>query len=356
MEKVCYLFLLTVLLGGCSTQKNNQDSYVVCDSIVYVSEFPEQLSLPEVQPLNIEIPGCVDVFNVDSVLICKFYRADYFWHLYSLNTLRPLGNILRNGNAKGELLDLPGSEMDFIKDDSLYCSFDDSNKSSIYSVNLTKTIETGQLSYTNEVLSSDHKFLWAYQLNDSSFFLIKSYRMFGRKRSMLTHGVERDVNPGNINEAIPQKECNAIAATSAVNAEKMMAVEAYLHLPQINLYSLSSPKNVTLSLKPELESYSHVDETSKRDWYSYCGSMRAYQNYFGVVYYEKPYKDEWFEKVHNSSILFFDWEGTPLLKVSVPFQATSFFIYGNSLYIFTSCGEEERIYKYACPSKLRLDA
>lgn len=354
MKHILNLFLLLILLGGCSTKENNERSFVKCDSVAYVSEFPDQVSLPRVKPLDLEIPGCVDVFNVDSVLICKYVDADYFWHLYSLNTLAPLGNILRKGNGRDEFLDLPGSEMDVIKNDSLFCSFDDSPKSSIYSINLSKTIETQKLSYTKKTVPLERGFMWGYQLTDSAYFLITSYKGMGRSRCVLTNGTERVVNPGNISEAVPKEELDVIAAVSAVNAEKMMVVEAYRHLPQINLYSLSSSKNLTISLKPELESYSQLDNMSKRKWYSYCGNVRSYQNYFGVLYFDMPYKDELSEVGSKSSILFFDWDGKPLLKVDVPFQATSFFIYRNMLYVYSSCDETEKLYKYVCPKKLQF--
>lgn len=56
----------------------------------------------------------------------------------------------------------------------------------------------------------------------------------------------------------------------------------------------------------------------------------------------------------KSELQFFDWSGRPLLRLKLPFLASSFHISGDRyVYVFSSLSENESLYKYDCGEALR---
>ena len=93
----------------CQLSTGNQNSYV-CENVKYITEFQKEIELPLKNPEKICLDGCLDIFNVDSLLICKMQGGDYFWKVYNLNNNRSLGPLLRKGHAENEFIEIPVSE------------------------------------------------------------------------------------------------------------------------------------------------------------------------------------------------------------------------------------------------------
>lgn len=125
-----------------------------------------------------------------------------------------------------------------------------------------------------------------------------------------------------------------------------MVAEAMIRMNQINLYDIHGNVSRTLIFQDAPQGVNEVEQLGKRNRYKYFGPIIAKNNYFGALYYNIHLKDYYERKGAQSSILFFDWEGNPLIKVEIPYQAENFFVWKNNLYVFANDAEEEAIYKY----------
>lgn len=343
--KNCLFIISLILFVGCHPDKKD---YIKCGEVRFVESFPEEVELAEVNPLPIDLTGCLDVIHADSLLICKMGSDDYFWKILSLNSFRSLGLYARKGHGHEEFEMMPSSEFVRVSDDSVYCDIFDSNSQTLYQCNLTESINKDRLVFHNKKkFGGMNNICNIISLSDSTYYVVKYHNNCGFIRLILTtDGTEKIVECGNLNK-IAAKEINVLSASRTVNIEKKKAVEAMLRFAQINLYSFDEKVNLTLSMEPDLKGLSYTEILQKQERKKYFGSIYSTDKWFGVLYYNMSLKKFFIDAGEKSYILFFDWSGNPLLRIKVPYIATSFFLYKDYLYIFSNAMEEERMYKYS---------
>lgn len=347
MKKYIFLLLLP-LLFSCSEEA--EPVYMKCGTVEYVDEFPKTLDIKEadLKQLNIDLSGCVDFFLADNLLICKFTEQDYFWHVYSLKDLSMVGKLLRKGHGRHETMFVPGSEFVNISDSAVTCDFL-SDENDFLRCNLTKSIATGQLC-VDEINTGakldDASYISA--LKDSAYFVI-NYNGLGRRREILKGGHAKEIgNIGNLNKVQVSEDANTIAFVTYVNKQKGMVAEAMLCLNQINLYSLldSAHQNKTICLGKELMNVSKIDNMSRRKRKWTLSKVKSYSDYFAVLY-QNATERELYDSDRESFLLVFKWDGTPVLKIRIPFMASSFGISDTGdIYIFDNYGKYEKLYLY----------
>lgn len=341
-----YLFIISMILFvGCSPDKKD---YIECGEIRFIDSFPKELELAEIEPLPIDLTGCVDILQADSLLICKMENSDYFWKILSLNSLQLLGSYARVGHGHEEFEVMPSSEFIHMVNDSIFCDIFDSNSQTLYRCNLTESVNRNELIFCNKKkLGSVNNICNIIALSDSTYYTVKYHNNCGFMRSILAaNGAEKIIECGNLNK-VTAEEINVLSASRTINIEKKKAVEAMLRFSQINLYSLDKEANLTLSMEPNLKSLSSTESLLKIQRKKYFGSIFSADKWFGTLYYNMSLKNFFTGVGENSYILFFDWDGNPLLRIKIPYIAISFFIYNDYLYIFSNAMEDEKMYKYS---------
>lgn len=348
--KYSVILLISILFVGCKSDKKD---YIRCDEVRTILSFPEEIELKNPSVVPVDLTGCVDIIQADSLMICKKEDGEYFWEIYSLNTMKSLGEYIRKGHGRNEFEWAPSSENAYYKGDTLYCDILKSSSGKLYACNLTATVQNRKLSLSEKFGCSAYGEMFnVVELGDSSYFCVKCHDMGSFLRSVISaNGGERVLERGNLNK-MKADDLNVLSAFRIVSAAHKKVAEGMLRFPQINLYSLDSDKNMTLSLESELYSISSVEDQSKSSRKKYFGAMQSTEDWFGALYYGIPFKDIYEGSDQGSSILFFGWDGTPVLKAHLPYIATSFFVYDKKLYVFTNCGEKESLMIYDCPSVL----
>ena len=126
-----------------------------------------------------------------------------------------------------------------------------------------------------------------------------------------------------------------------------------LRLNQINLYSFDGTFNKTLCVGDALMDANAVDKSgdsmfSRGSMLKCFGGVVSYSDYFVALYHGISYKD--YENSDNKStcsLMVFDWDGNPILKINVPFTITSYGISKDGyLYFSRNNTETEQILKY----------
>jgi hypothetical protein len=347
-------FLCVILLLSCNKHHEAVNSKI--KEVKYIKEFPRKFDLPNIEPVNIDLMGCVDFFIADTLVIFKLFNMNHFWDIYSLNDFKFKGSFCKKGNGPNEYLDMFSDEMIIKTDSALYCNLKYYPTNKMYKVNMTKTLEDGRIS-KNEIITlpENEQNVKSIQLNDSTFFLV-SVTSNGFSRKLLQK--DSIIIPDNlkaINDVRIKNDVNSLSAGRSFNIKQKKVAESMLRLNQVNLYSWQDDYNILLCVGDHLSNVTEIDNTSKWELNKYYGATFSTEKYFAALYYDLNYKD--FQtgnsETSKTSIHFFDWNGNPILELSISTIVDSFSIIDDKvLYVLSTRGEFEKLYAYDIESYL----
>lgn len=348
--RIIYVFISITLLVGCNSDK---EKYISCDNVSTIEGFPIEVNLEPTKPLDINLNGCVEVIHIDSIMIFKTPNASHYWNVYSLEKLTSLGKLLPKGHGHEEFSNMPISELLHRKTNGLMCDFWNPDSKTLYKCNLTQSIAAKQAVYENtSKINVDGDCTGVYQINDSSYFIIQPNLYRGYHRNIYRNGKVEPVSIGNLNEVLVDEDINVVSSINTVNLRHQKVAEAMIRLNQINLYSIGNKDNVTLVIGSQQQSIVSIENQRKYKQRKYFGNMDSNDDYFAALYLDMPLDTYFKGEGKDCSILFFDWNGTPLLKIILPILASGFFIHEEWLYAFVSQEESERLYRYNISSLL----
>lgn len=352
-----FIFVIMSLISttfflSCSSYQNER--YLAFDNVVFIRDFPCNIQLDKVSPIDVDLMGSVDMISKDSIVIFKYLNMDYYWKVFSLNTFKSKGEYLFHGIGPDEFTNLSSNE--YFSNDGNVCQFWDPNQKKMYCIDMKKTLDNCVLnidtvinlpikSYTPNCIQIDDSLYFVVQGNGDSYY-----------RSIFVNDKIHELEYLKpLNNVKIQNDINSISGVRVCNKSKGIIVEGMLHLNQINLYSMySSAISKTICVGEELSNVIEVDNTQKKQWTKYYGSIITDDNYFAILYYNTSRKNFFLGKMDKVDIQFFNWDGEPLLNVSVPYSVTSFFINQNKyLYVLSTNAEAELLYKYDISSVLR---
>ena len=125
--------------------------------------------------------------------------------------------------------------------------------------------------------------------------------------------------------------------TVALSPSRKMIAEVYNLYPQINIYSISDNRATTITQYGKIADYKkYLGKSSETPQPIYRG-VRGYEDFFVV---NKIGENE------STELQFFDWDGNPLVAVTIPSTVTSFDINFNSGTLLTVDFTKDIIKKY----------
>ena len=352
--KLMYVILTSLLfIVGCSSSHDEQK--LQCNEVEFIKGFPKDISLEKMAPLPLDLAGCVEIYGIDSLLICRIPEGEYLWKVYSLHDLRFLGNLFGRGHGHNEFVESFMPDMSICTDSALFCEFWSFSNGGWYRCNLTESLRSKEIVWDREKLFQNSDLIHTnIYLDDSTFFMVRYNNYVGYIRSLCINGSIQDMDyVGNLNTLYAEEDINTLSAVRCVNRKRMMVAEGMLRLNQINLYSLNSDSSKTLCVGDYLMDVVDTDKSPKIKRHKYYGYIVSYEDYFVALYNDVSY-ESYFKGDGDSQLQFFTWDGKPLLCIKLPCFVTSFFISkGRYLYIFSNGGEEEMMYKYDCGELLQ---
>ena len=346
--KIKYKNILLLSVVALFLSCSSDGEKYACIETKRIDEFPKEMYLSNPENVPLDMQGCVDILAVDSLLINKMGTGTYFWKVYSLNSHRFLGRLLRKGHGRNEIANMPSSELLEKTDSALLCNFWDSSSQSYIKCNLTKSLECGQEYFDGQTKCSYQDGICNIcQLDDTSFFVVSNHQYSGIVRALIKGDIKQEIQGlGNLND-YSTVDFSILSATRCINKKKGLVAEAMLRLNQINLYSLyGKEKSVSIAIDGELQKVQSVVGKPSKMRKKYFGAIKGYDNCFIALYYNESLIDYFTDKVKESDLLCFDWDGNPLLKVKVSGQVTNFFIYNKKIYVFSNSGKLEKLEAY----------
>lgn len=343
-KNVLTLIVCSFVLQACDDFVSQHLSF---DDVTYVSDFPKRVELDEGNLIDLDLMGCVDFFGNDSVLVFKMMGLEKHWKVCSIFDLSEGMELLKKGNGPDEFVNMPGDE--YFRQDENVCQVWSSDDRKIYQIDFSASLKEGNLHLdTTFRVPIDEMVLNCASINDSSFFTVL-YQFNSYRRCLLKEGDLQDLEHLKvINDVHIYKDLNSMAAIRRYEKSQNKVVEALLHLNQINLYSLDDETFAkTICVGKSLTDLGRIDNSSKRSWVKYYGDVFTTSEYFAALYFNASRKEFLSGKVQETDIQVYDWDGNPLLNITVPYQIESFFIHRNKdLYVLSTKGEEERLFKY----------
>lgn len=320
-----------------------------CQETRIISDFPVNINLDKGHLLPVNPYGCVDFIGVDSLVIFKIYNGDYLWNVVNLNNTEAKCNLFSLGHGENEFTALPISERAFVTDSALYCDFYSPEQNTFYRCNLSKSFDLhSPCLEIKEDVGSFETFQTLYRLQDNTFFAVRYIGHNGYSRGILNRDgfIECD-GLGNLNKMTVEENINTLSSVRCVNQSVNTVVEAMIRMHQINLYSISDGKSLTLSVDGELQDAKEIDQTSKSLLKKGFGNVSCYDDYFMAVYVNSSLVDFLKASEGQSQLLVFDWDGVPLARISLPHMAANAYIYDNHLFVLTTDGD---FYQYDKPA------
>ena len=346
MRKTFVLLSVVSLFVSCSSDDASK-KYLQCGEVEYVSDFPKVFEIKALERLDLDLTGCVNFFIADTLLVCEYPEKDLYWEVHSLNDLSLKGRIISKGHGHNEFSNMPTSiDTDVKRDSGIYCNLFCS-EDKFYQCNISESLE--------DTVSSLREFHVKAKLGDASSineisdseYFILNYMGQGYKRMLLKNGTVKELeNIGNLNDVRMKKDINVVSSVRCFNKQDRLVAEAMLRLNQINLYSLDGKPGKTLCVGDEQMSLTEADETPKSSSNKMFGCIQACGDFFVAAYHDIYYND-YFEGKGKTNLMFFDWQGSPLLRINMPFVATSFAVSDDMVvYLLESNTKNEAVYKY----------
>lgn len=353
ITKIVSLIGVCFFLGCCN---HLPESYMCFEDVENIT-FTRTVDVSEKDLQNVctGIEGCSNMFIYDSLLVCAFTGADYYWKIYSLNDNQFKTWLIRKGHGHNEFSSPPSSLTFKCDDKNLYCEFM-TNKNHLYRCNLTQSLLLGNDSITDITPNVEMQSCrWMSRLDDSIYYysdLLLGYNKYNRK--LLSGNSFQDISGiETLNDFRVENDINTISYLYSLSPDHQRIAEAMLRLNQINLYSFDGTFKKTLCIGDALMDVNAVDKSgtsmfSRGSMLKCFGGVVSYSDYFVALYHGVSYKDyETSDDKQTCSLMVFDWDGNPILKVNVPFTITSFGISKDGyMYFLRNNTETEQILKY----------
>lgn len=198
-----------------------------------------------------------------------------------------------------------------------------------------------------EEMKSSDNFQTLYKLPEGDFFAVMRIANHGFRRGIWKEGHFSECKGlGNINDMTVKEDINTLASVKCMSPSSDKVVEAMIRMHQINLYSVSENKSLTLSVNGKLQDVKNIDGASRRFLKKGFGNVTPYPDYFIAVYINASMGDFFKGSSGQSQLLAFDWKGTPLAKITVPHTVANAYIYDGKLFVLTT---NEEFYQYDAP-------
>jgi hypothetical protein len=321
---------LILWMSGCVKDNRLAGNYMTFDDIRYVNKFPQTFTLDSPVEVETDIIGIQDFLIYDSLLVLSATDREGLCSFLSLPGLHLMGKFLTIGNGPFEFFQPPWvNTMKFFKEEeTLYAVIYNFMKGELYKMNIKESIQTQKLSIDkfNDLLP---EFLFNFALIDSAYYFCKE---INEKETQQIRYISKDgekIIPAhfeklNLTSIDEGEDFNILATITKINTERNLVVEMLVSLNYINLYSLDGSFGKTICVGKTLDDINKVQ--TKPQWsrkFIFSNPM-LYSQFWGVIHWDISMLSYEMEGGKVSTIMFFDYEGEPLLEIKLKAFITSF--------------------------------
>lgn len=319
---ICPIIILIII--SCTQQD------IMIGRNILIKEFPQEINLSG-EKLDITSIGVNNIFVVDTFLICyKAMGLDEFFDIYSTNTYQSLGKFLSPGRGPNEFLNATYMGQHFKDSSNTYMWIKDEALMKLTLFNLTesvkqqKTLNDSSLFYHYFSFSNRNEYYSIYNRKTNTFI---------QQDSIYRHSIN---NIGNI---------FLWTTHSCYNLREQKYATAMEFLNQINLYSLSQKKAISLVYNGNISDLKKVEECPMPEKYTYYVDFTSTTKLLFGLYANQTRKDWALKDNITTEIHVIDWEGIPKFKLNIQEKLSKIAINEKEKIMYGLTLEEE-VYKY----------
>jgi hypothetical protein len=310
--------------------------------------------LLEAEKFVVDMPGIVNLSIVDTVVLANIYSdPEILLQAYSLNSMEPMGTILKKGEGPDEFLHTNVSIQ--FTEDSTGCKFwgYDSNLRLFYLLNITKTIEEQRtvIEKKYDLRKLGFNGQWIY-VSDS---LLLATNWTIDNMEVFTYNPQKDqityrTQLFDVTHNTSLNHIHAFSHILDVKPDLSKIVIDMLYLNQLHIISLNNTEDrVSFSTSKHPGNFEQIIRTNTADLVTYYKDIRVTDRFIFANYTPHSLRDE--NDITKTVIHVFDWEGNPVARIDMPHYTPYFaidekrgFLYGLSE--GDSFTEQEILYRY----------
>ena len=315
------MLVASQILMGCGEKMPDGD----LDEVKMYCDFPKVVSLAEKdgEKVDIDAMGIMDFKLMDSLLIVSTQDKDGLWKLYSLPNLDSVGNTLKLGSGPLELAyPMPINQSSFESGGTYgkrILDIPQFDKRQIISIDLTASLDSAKLVGREKELPQVPVFpVLYYSLSDDySYMMSVDPDELRIKRELFKGNVATEskvLSVLNSNKVDNMEDIGALTSFPLIQPGGIKVADCQGNRGIINVFDYLTDTGFSLvECGVETDMESSLERRDKN--MSEYGGGNGYKNFFAVI--ANDYDNG---QLTGQSLLFFDWEGNPLVKVILPMK------------------------------------
>lgn len=380
MKRVSIAVLaLCALAGnhGCKAKKIYPAAeYMAFEQVEFVSDFPLTQTLGGGETIDLDLLGTIDLKVQDSLLVVATQDNLGMWSFFAHGQheglphagheappeFRPLGKYLVKGRGPNEF----PSSMPWVSGASFFgdggqlmALIQNADVQKLYTMNVSQTMRTDTLAMT-ETATLPESLSTMIRLDAGTIFC----RGWGNDDGVRNRFLLRDFLPDTTHhkalDMLNSARVELLSADGVTHHEYINVigahvaaqpggsgrmVEAGLMLNRLNIYDIKGDLRKTICVDgTDLESIAEVCRTEERKYF--YANLNAYPEFFVALWEDITDTQDELGTGAMPELLFFDWQGKPLTRITVPARLTSFDIDFATGQLYTINANTEEIVRY----------
>lgn len=318
---VLAMWVISQILMGCGEKMPDGD----LDEVKMYCDFPKVVSLAEKngERVDIDAMGIMDFKLVDSLLFVSTQDKDGLWKLYSLPNLDSVGNTLKLGSGPLELAyPMPINQASFESGRTYgkrILDIPQFDKRQIISIDLMASLDSAKLIGMEKEMPQVPVFpVLYYSLpDDYSYMMSVDPDELRIKRELFKGNVATEskvLSVLNGNKVDNMEDIGALTSFPLIQPGGSKVADCQGNRGIINVFDYLADTGFSLvGCGVETDMESSLERRDKN--MSEYGGGNGYKDFFAVI--ANDYDNG---QLTGQSLLFFDWEGNPLVKVILPMK------------------------------------
>lgn len=303
------------------------------DKVIKVGESDfREVSLSEIKPneINLDLLGIRGVRYFDSLLVISVSGTEPLVQIYDRYSLDSLGGFFNKGRGPMELL-YPLSDVDLSlskESDEYMMRFVDEFSSRFVEVNLSESIENGELVLNERRLKNKKGLFTALPLDGSRYFM----KRMTKKGTYLERSICDTLGKDSTSSAMLKLNSyhiskndgyniNLLSGIVGYNRTNGLFIEAMTLLNSVHVYPVEGDGGFTLcygKTSPDVQ----ILEKQSPNLRTYHEGISLNDSYFSVMYTDES-QHPVTKEIHGYS-----WDGKPLFRIPLPSDVSHYDIDG----------------------------
>lgn len=348
MKDKIAIILLVFICIGCS----HATSELPFENIEYIKTFPKTFVLENDSLVNTGKIGIRDIKICDTLMLISSVDSGGLISVFNTRSGHMSPSFIRQGNGPGEILYVPFfSNVNTIRKDNRTRIQLSDGKGGMIEWTLQDSSNNIPEVKTVETSLPQNSFCYIY-ISDTTYLCKDVSAEADRQiRYLMTNGQKRTTESlDKLNRlSIPVKRdgylFNILSTFSGYSPKHDIVVEASIMLNMIHMYSLNRDFEKTICYGSKADNIDQICMAGMKGLKENFARLNLYDDFFAVMYSgKKEYSLS--AKEPLPKILFFDWQGSPIMELQLKMPASVFDIDLYSKTLYTLDRKNEIIRKY----------